>query len=84
MTGQPVQALDPSVRLADIAKRHLKVAEAAAKRSSAEMKNAVARTADEAAPRLSSGTTRSEVDPSTMSAKEYEAWAAKKYGVVGH
>jgi hypothetical protein len=44
--GQPVMVLDPSVRLADIAKRHVDVARAAAAKSSANMRNAVAQSAD--------------------------------------
>lgn len=71
-TGEPVHQLDPSVRLADIGKRHLSVAKAAAKKSSAEMKNAVARTEDEAA--IKPGTTSKTERPfSELSIKEMEA-----------
>lgn len=77
VTGQPVTVLDPSVRLTDIAKRHLKVAEAAAKRSSAEVKNSVARTADEAA--IAPGATKRAEKPfSELSKEEMEA----KLGIV--
>lgn len=41
--------VDPSVRLADVAKDFVEVAQSAANKSSADMKNAVARTADESA-----------------------------------
>jgi hypothetical protein len=49
VTGEPIKELNPSVRLADIAKRYVNVARAAATKSSAEMKNAVAKTADDSA-----------------------------------
>lgn len=49
VSGQPQYRIDPSVRLADIAKRKVDFARAIATKSSADMKNAVARTADESA-----------------------------------
>ncbi len=45
-TGKPMQVLDPSVRLADIAKRYTDVARSIAKKSQAGMANAVAQSAD--------------------------------------
>lgn len=47
--GQPITRVDPSVRLADIAKKHVEGARALAQKTSAEMKNAVAMTADTSA-----------------------------------
>lgn len=50
-TGQPIRQLDPSVRLADIAERHVKAARAYAAKSNAGVQDAVAAAADGAAPR---------------------------------
>jgi hypothetical protein len=49
--GQPITQLDPSVRLADIAERHVRSARAYAAKTSADMKTAVANAADTMAPR---------------------------------
>lgn len=49
VTNQPIYAVDPSVRLADIAKRKVDLARAIANKSSADMKNAVATQVDESA-----------------------------------
>lgn len=64
--------LDPSVRLADVAKDFIDVARSAATQSSAEMKNAVAKQADESAVRPTTAT-RAEKAPSDMSIEELEA-----------
>lgn len=50
-TGQPITQLDPSVRLADIAERHVKSARAYAAKASANMRQAVNQSADTNAPR---------------------------------
>ena len=70
--GQPIVALDPSVRLSDIAKRHVEVARAAATKSSANMKNAVAQTADEGAVKPQ-GDSKSEKPFAEKSIDEMEA-----------
>jgi hypothetical protein len=44
--GQPIIVLDPSVRLADIAKRSVEMVRAVATKSSANMRNALAQSAD--------------------------------------
>lgn len=81
VTGQPIQVLDPSVRLADIAKRHLKVVEAAAKKSSAETKVAVDKAADESA--IKPGTTpKTQKDLSQMSREERMRYIEQKHGSV--
>jgi hypothetical protein len=49
--GQPITQLDPSVRLSDISERYIKAARAYAAKSSADIKTAVANTADTTAPR---------------------------------
>lgn len=49
--GQPVTQLDPSVRLSDIAERHMRAARAYAAKASAEVRTVVDATADQAAPR---------------------------------
>jgi hypothetical protein len=49
--GQPITALDPSVRLADIAERNVRAARALAQKLSASTNAAVAASADSAAPR---------------------------------
>lgn len=46
LTGQPQYRIDPSVRLADIAKRKVDLARAIATKSSAAMRNAVAQSSD--------------------------------------
>lgn len=51
--GNPITQLDPSVRLADIAARHINSARAYAQKSSADMRNKVDASADTAAPRPS-------------------------------
>lgn len=76
-TGQAKYQLDPSVRLADVAKRYLDGARALANKSSAEMKNAVARTADETAVRPT-GSPSTDKNFSDLSIEEMEA----KLGVV--
>lgn len=72
VTGKARYALDPSVRLADIAKNYVDVARAAAKQSSAATQTAVAETADTAAIKPS-GETRQEKPLSEMSIEELEA-----------
>lgn len=70
-------SLNPSVRLADVAKDFVDVARAAAKQSTTEMKNAVAKTADTTAVRPGAGV-RQEKDASEMSIEELE----QKLGVI--
>lgn len=67
--------LNPSVRLSDIAKRHIKVARAAAKKSSSAMKNAVAMSADTSALRPTQNTT-TDKSAADMSIEEME----KRFG----
>ena len=69
--------LDPTVRLADVAKDFIDVARSAAKQSSAEMKNAVAKQADESAIRPT-GSNKEERPFSDLSIAEMEA----KLGIV--
>lgn len=64
--------LDPSVRLADVAQDFIDVARAAAKQSSADMRNAVAKQADETAVRPTTSA-KSEKTPDDMSIEELEA-----------
>lgn len=70
-------ALDPSVRLADIAERHVKAARAVAKRVSANMKNSVASTADTAA-LAPGGGVKQEKSLENMSYDEIEAHMKQK------
>lgn len=69
--------LDPTVRLADVAKDFIDVARSAATQTSAEMKNAVAKQADESAVRPT-GSQKTERPFSDLSIAEMEA----KLGVV--
>lgn len=69
--------LDPSVRLADIAERHVKAARAVAQKSAAKMKNAVASTADTAAVKPGSGV-KQEKSLDQMSASEIEDMMRKQ------
>jgi len=71
-TGEPIKQLDPSVRLADIAKRHVDTARAIAKRTSTDMRNAVARTADETAVRPNGASSREEKPFGDLSIAEME------------
>lgn len=72
VTNQPVLELDPSVRLADIAKRHVNSARALAEKYSARTKNSVATTADETALRPSGGAS-TDKDFASLSIEEMEA-----------
>ncbi len=65
-------ALNPNVRLSDVAKDYVEVARAAAKQSTTELKNSVARTADTTAIRPG-GAVRQEKSASDMSIAELEA-----------
>lgn len=76
-TGEPITQIDPSVRLTDIANRHLEVARAAVKKSSANMRNAVAQTADTGGIKPQ-GESKGEKSVQDMSIAEIEA----KYGIV--
>lgn len=76
-TGEPQYRVDPSVRLADIAKEKVEFARAIAEQSSANLKNAVAKQADEVSPRPGAGVT-SDKSVSDMSIEEMEA----KFGIV--
>lgn len=69
--------LDPSVRLADVAARQVKAARAAAKKSTAAMKNAVASQADTAAVKPGAGV-RQEKSIDDMSSAELEAHLKKQ------
>lgn len=69
--------LDPSVRLADVAERHVKAARAAAKKANAQMKNSVASTADTAALRPG-GDSKQEKSLENMSYDEIEAQMKQK------
>ena len=69
--------LDPSVRLADVAERHVKAARAVAKRVSANMKNSVASTADTAA-LAPGGGVKQEKSLENMSYDEIEAHMKQK------
>jgi len=71
-TGQPQYRIDPSVRLADIAAKEVAKARAIANASSADLKNAVARQADESAIKPSGGT-GSDKPFSELSIEEMEA-----------
>jgi hypothetical protein len=64
--------LNPNVRLADVAKDFVDVARAAAKKSTADLKNAVARSADETSIRPTSER-REETPFDSLSEKEMEA-----------
>lgn len=71
VTGQPNYALDPSVRLADIAKNYVDVARAAAKRAAADTTEAVKASADTSA--IHPGNeSRGEKTASEMTVKEIE------------
>lgn len=72
ITNQPQYRIDPSVRLADIAKQKVDLARAIATQSSADMKNAVARTADTSALKPS-GATRENKPFAAKSVAEMEA-----------
>jgi len=68
-SGQPIRQLDPSVRLADIAKRHVTSARALAQRMSANSQAGQQAAADQGAPRPS-GTTPQEVPFEQLSREE--------------
>lgn len=71
--------LDPSVRLADVAKDFIDVARSAATKSSADIKNAVAKQADESAVRPT-GSNKTDRDFKDLSIEEMEA----RLGVVNN
>lgn len=70
--GQPITQLDPSVRLADIAKRSVETVRAVVNKSSANMRNAVAKTAD-ATGLKPQGAVKSDKPFAELSIKEMEA-----------
>lgn len=71
--------LDPTVRLADVAKDFIDVYQSAATKSSADIKNAVAKQADESAVRPT-GSNKAERDFKDLSIKEME----ERLGMVGN
>jgi hypothetical protein len=71
-TGEPQYRVDPSVRLADIAKQKVEIARKIAERSSADIKNSVAKQADESS--LRPGVSQKTERPfSELSIEEMEA-----------
>lgn len=70
--GQPIHALDPAVRLSTVAERYMKVAHAAVTKSNANMRNAVATSADTNAVRPQ-GETKADRPFEELSIAEMEA-----------